>query len=169
MSRELEAKIRQLSEAFQGWQDREVSVFDALGELLEITDSRAVGLWRLEGNSLQLVGFQAKSDMPADVKRGFAEATRTVSLNQTGLGIVKAAVDRRPAVAHREAGETGLSDSAGWLARFEAVQSLAVPIGEGERMTGVLAMSTANRFVEDDETWQLLTGIAARLGNDNRF
>jgi GAF domain-containing protein len=42
--------------------------------------------------------------------------------------------------------------------------SLAVPIIWEEELIGVLAMSTANPFVEQDDTWRLLTEIARQLG-----
>ncbi len=158
-------QINRLAQGFKDWRNSKASVGIALEELLAATDSRAVGLWRIESQSLQLVGFRAKPDMPAEVQSGFAEATRQVPLDQIGLGIVKAVVNRGPAVANVEVGKLGLADSASWLAKFEAVQSLAVPIFDGEHIAGVLAMSTARRFRENDETWRLLTGVAGRLGN----
>ena len=160
-----DAQIRRIADPMRNWFEPGGSVENALSELLSATDSRAVGLWRLEGASLRLVGFQAKSDMPESVQAGFAEATREVPLDQTGLGIVKAVLHRGPAVAHVEAGETGLSDSASWLVKFAAVMSLAVPILDREEIVGVLAMSTANPFYENDETWRLLAGVAERLGD----
>ena len=162
---EMETQINRFTQAFRDWRKSEGSVENALDDLLTETDSRAVGLWRLDSESLHLVGFRAKPDMPAEVRTGFADATRQVPLFQTGLGIVKAVVKRGPAVANVEAGQAGLADSASWLAKFEAVQSLAVPIFAGEDIIGVLAMSTAHPFREHDETWQLLTGVAGRLGS----
>ena len=44
------------------------SIADALDALLAATDSRAVGLWRLEGESLKQVGFRAATDMPRQAR-----------------------------------------------------------------------------------------------------
>lgn len=155
---------RQIAQALCGGLALDDIIAAALKDLIALTDSRAVGLWRLEGDSLVLVGFAATPDMSQEVQEGFAEATKTVSLTQTRLGIVCAVNRRQPAVAVVNAKPDGLVDSAGWLAKFQAVQSLSVPIIHQEKIIGVLALSTANPFAEGDEIWQLLTGLAERIG-----
>lgn len=155
---------RQIAQALRGGSALDDIIDTALKDLIALTDSRAVGLWRVEGEALLLVGFAAKPDMPKDIQKSFADATRKVSLTQTRLGIVSAVLARAPAVAVVNAGPEGLVASAGWLAKFEAVQSLSVPILHQAKIIGVLALSTANPFAEGDEIWQLLTGLAERIG-----
>lgn len=162
---DVETQIHHFATQLQGWPAVLSSVEDTLTELLAITDSRAIGLWHVEGETLRLDGFAAKPDMPKEVQEGFAAATETVSLSQTGLGIVSAVIHRKPMVAHVEPGPTGLVDSASWLAKFDSVQSLSTPITDGETIRGVLAVSTAKPFDENDDFWRLLTGIASRLSD----
>jgi GAF domain-containing protein len=155
---------RQIAHALRGESGLEDVIDTALKDLLALTDSRAVGLWRVDKDALVLAGFAARTDMPKDIQESFAQATREVSLTQTRLGIVSAVNHKAPAVAVINAGPEGLVDSAGWLAKFQAVQSLSVPIVQQGRIIGVLAVSTANPFSEGDEIWQLITGLAERIG-----
>ena len=101
--------------------------------------------------------------MPADVIEAFAAATRVVSLQQTGLGIVNAAVTQQPTVALLAVNGGRLPGSASWLERFEAVQSLAVPIMAKGRVRGVLALSTAYAFGPDHAAWLLTMNLAERI------
>jgi GAF domain-containing protein len=156
-----QAHIQQIASALRG---SDASPQEALTALLDVTDSRAIGLWRAGENSLRLAGFSAKPDMPQEVREGFQSATREVPFTQTGLGIIQTVQTRQPAIANIETGKDALPVSASWLARFNAVMSLAVPIIWEEELIGVLAMSTANPFVEQDDTWRLLTEIARQLG-----
>lgn len=88
---------------------------------------RAAGVWRVEGDRLEQVVFDAAPDLPGEVAEGFARATRSVDLSHVDLGIVKAVNTGQPAVsiALELAAETG---SGYWLRAFEASRSVAVPI-----------------------------------------
>ena len=101
--------------------------------------------------------------MPEDVRREFAEATKRVPLSEVGLGIVKAAVSGQPAVA-KVIGAAGLGQSAGWLARFEARQSVAFPVFLKSKVVGVLASSSWEEMVDGDAEWRLISRLAAELG-----
>lgn len=154
---------RQLAELFsQCWQSG-TGANEALDQYLAVTNSRAVGLWRLVADELQIVGFRGCSSMPIEVAQGFEDATRVVSLQQTGLGIVKAAVSQQPTVALLATNGGQLPGSASWLERFEAVQSLAVPVISEGHVRGVLALSTAYSFGPDHGAWQLTTELAERI------
>ena len=131
--------------------------------LLGALRARAVGLWRVRQDHLDQVGFRAVSDMPEDVQREFAAATKRVPLSEIGLGIVKAAVSGQPAVA-QVVGKPGLGQSAGWLARFEARQSVAFPVFHRGAVVGVLASSSTEEMQEGDRDWQLLWKLAAEIG-----
>jgi hypothetical protein len=139
------------------------SADEALDAYLVATNSRAVGWWRQMDDELQVIGFRGHPTMPEDVVQGFAAATRVVNLQQTGLGIVKAAVSQQPTVALLASSGGTLAGSATWLERFASVQSLAVPIIHGSRVRGVLALSTAYPFGPDHTSWQLTMQLADRL------
>ncbi|MES2788505.1 MAG: GAF domain-containing protein [Planctomycetota bacterium] len=139
------------------------SADSALDDYLEATNSRAVGLWRLVDDELHVIGFRGHATMPVDVVDGFAAATQVVNLQQTGLGIVKAAVSQQPTVALLAISGGTLPGSASWLERFAAVQSLAVPIIRGGRVRGVLALSTAYSFGPDHAAWLMTVRLAERL------
>lgn len=158
--------LEHLAELFRRCLKTGGSVDDALDVYLEATNSRAVGCWRQVDDELQVVGFRGHPTMPANVVEGFAEATRVVNLQQTGLGIVKAAVSQQPTVALLATSGGTLAGSATWLERFESVQSLAVPIIRDNRVRGVLALSTAYLFGPDHSSWQLTTQLADRLAED---
>jgi hypothetical protein len=99
-----------------------------LTAVLNATDARASGLWRVQGDRLILLGFAAAASLESRVARDFAEATRTVPLDRTGLGIVRAWNEGRPVVtwAHEQPADAG---SGRWLRAFNAERSVAVPIG----------------------------------------
>lgn len=136
-----------------------------LRELVSETQARAAGCWRLHDNNLELIGFGAADDMDSDVDLGFRDATRRVALDQLGLGIVKAAVSRKPAIGHRDPAENGLTGSASWIVRFQANTSLAVPIQRSRNgeVVGVLAVSTADVVHPDHPVWSLLHEFADQL------
>ncbi len=138
---------------------------EALESLLAATASRAAGLWRLDGEQLVQLGFGAVAEMSLEVSSSFADATKTVSMTQRGLGIVQAAMTATPTVAQLDASESGLESSASWLARFEARASLAVPIKSRTEVVGVLAISSTAVPVEGDPSWELMQAVAARLGD----
>lgn len=136
-----------------------------MSRLVASTEARAAGCWRLEQQSLKLIGFGWAPDMPVEVSQGFQAATRCVSLQQTGLGIVKAAVTEKPAIALRDASVTGLNGSASWLVKFDAYSSLAAPIRSAEagNVIGVLAVSTAAIIQDGDPLWQQISCLSREL------
>lgn len=136
-----------------------------LRRLLRATGSRAVALWRLAGRELQLLGFEAVDDMPAEVRDGFAAATARLSLAQVQLGCVQAALTRQPTVATCREAHSGLVQSAGWISRFGAVQSLAIPILRHGDVSGVLAISTPYLFGVEDPAWQLVQRLSDGLAD----
>ncbi len=135
----------------------------ALDLVLGTTNSRAAGFWRLEGDALKLLGFRSAADMPEEVHGNFSSATRKVSLESTGLGIVKAVLEKRPSSALRQNPDGTMGESATWLERFQAEQSLAVPVQASRRILGVLAISAPYRFGEETFSWQLLIYVAESL------
>jgi len=157
--------ISLLEDIVAAWQAG-VSMDGVLSRFVVETDARASGCWRLEEGCLRLIGFGWASDMPAEVSQGFQDATRRVPLDQTGLGIVKAALGVRPVVGHRDPGSTGLEGSASWIAKFQANSSLAVPIREPKRGTilGVFAVSTASAIIEGDRLWNVMLRVSEELG-----
>lgn len=133
---------------------------------LQACEARAVGLWQRQGNDLIQLGYASCPDMAPDVHRDFSEGTKKVSLSQTGLGIVRATLTKEPAVATLEPEKTGLPGSAGWLARFGALESLACPILIPNGEVGwVFAVSAAYRFEPGNPHWNTVTGVAERLGH----
>ena len=155
--------LEQLAELFSKCWKSGGSADTALDAYLGATNSRAVGLWRRVDDELQVIGFRGHPTMALDVIAGFSAATRVVSLQQSGLGIVKAAVSQQPTVALLATSGGTLVGSASWLERFDAVQSLAVPILGAGRVRGVLALSTAYPFGPDHASWLLTTRLADRL------
>jgi len=135
--------------------------------LLAAAGARATGLWRLEGAFLVLAGFRAVPEMDPEVVRAFQAATARVPLDRRELGIVEAAVAGAPAAAR--AGPPGGHDGAGrggspgWLVRFGAAQSLAVPVLRGGRVSAVIAISRAEPFPRGSPPWTLLEDVAAAL------
>ena len=91
--------------------------------------ARAAGCWRVDGDRLEQVAFSAADDLPGEVARGFAGATRSVSLDEAGLGIVRAARSGVPVVSRAEDLPAG-SGSGLWLRRFAATLSVAVPVND---------------------------------------
>ncbi|NOX56547.1 MAG: GAF domain-containing protein [Planctomycetes bacterium] len=136
-----------------------------LAELLDRTKARATGLWFLADRELHLVAFQGVSEMPEKVKQEFIEATRHVPLTQTGLGIVKAVVKESPALSFVDAQPRTAATSAGWLERFGARSSVAVPVKDAGRIVGVLAISTAEELSEGSPAWSIMVQVALSIGN----
>src|SRR4051794_28585393 len=95
--------------------------------LLQALNARAAGCWRVAGDRLEQLTFIPGHDLDDTVAREFAQATRSVALSQTELGIVQA-VRTGEAVVSR-AGELPVDTGSGfWLQRFGATRSVAVPI-----------------------------------------
>lgn len=159
------AELDQIGQMFAAAQRGECSLEQPITRFLEACEARAVGLWQREGENLVQLGYASCADMPPDVHRDFRDGTKCVSLSQTGLGIVRATLTRAPAVATLEPEKTGLPGSAGWLARFGAVESLACPILKANGEVGwVFAVSAAYRFEQGNDHWNTVTGVADRLG-----
>jgi len=156
-----QAIARRLRAAFEG--DLERGLAAALDLILEATGSRATGLWCLEGDRLKLLSFRSAAAMPREVHRGFAEATREVSLEARNLGIVQAALCRKPHPALRQDPDVKMGGSATWLERFEAEQSLAVPVHSSGPILGVLAISAPFLFDEESSPWRLLVRLGEAL------
>lgn len=160
-----------LVESFRAAWNAHVSMESCLSKLVIAANGRAAGCWRLEDGFLNLMGFCCAIDMPEEVDQGFRTATQRVSLDQTGLGIVKAAVSKSPAIGRRDANATGLIGSASWIEKFGATTSLAVPIFQANSMNvaGVVAVSTAAIIKECDPLWQSLLHLSQKLSQtDNR-
>ncbi|HVW01613.1 MAG TPA: GAF domain-containing protein [Planctomycetaceae bacterium] len=153
----------EIVDAFQEALPHHRDVQAPLELLLTATAARAVGLWCVAGDSLLQLGFFAHPDMDPQTALDFATATECVGLDQLGLGIVKAAVSRAPAVATLSPSNT-LGASASWLERFGARQSFAAPVLHGSQVVGVLAISTAAVHGPDAAEWNLVEQLAERLG-----
>ncbi len=117
------------------------------GQLIESLradfNGRASGLWEVdvEGNRLIQVAFAPAPDMPVEVAQAFAKATQSIPLDRLDLGVVKAIVDRSPAVsiAKQLPAEAG---SGYWLRAFGAERSLAVPLRDSEgKIRAVLSIA----------------------------
>ena len=119
----------------------------------------AAGYWRLdpEGKRLVQVVFVPGAQLDPQVGREFAAATREVSLDQTTLGIVVAAIKGQPAVSRVEDLPAD-SGSGRWLRAFGACRSLAVPLHDPQgSVRAVVSVALTDRNHTDDET------IAQRL------
>lgn len=137
-----------------------------LAPLLAATQARAVGCWRQVDGDLHLAGFLAVDDMPAAVQNEFVAATCRVSLSQTQFGIVQAVRQRGPAINHRAMTPDGpMEGSIGWLGRFEAASSLAIPFYRDGQLVGALAVATRDRIDADDAVWRLVVDVAKRLSD----
>jgi GAF domain-containing protein len=155
--------LAEITAAFQSALAAHREVQQPLELLLTATAARAVGLWCVAGESLLCLGFCAHPGMDPQTAFDFATATECVGLGQSGLGIVKAAVSRAPAVAELSPSNT-LGASASWLERFGARQSFAVPVMQDSQVTGVLAISTASVHGPDAAEWNLVERLAESLG-----
>lgn len=138
------------------------SADEPLDVLLAATGARATGLWIVRETALELRSFRAVAGMAREVQEEFTSATAKVSLESAGLGIVKAALTREPTVAYLGTG--ALEGSGGWLRRFGAVQSLALPVIDGGKVVGVLAVSAAEEFGSKSRLWRWLERLATDIG-----
>lgn len=137
----------------------------ALSKFLKRIDCNAVGLWKVEEGTLVQIGFVPDGKMPKHVAEEFTAATRRVSLDQMGLGIVNAAVNQKPTIAKSLSRGGSLPGSGSWLDRFEALQSLSMPIVHDGITIGVLAVSANYFFDEEHESWQVTRELAERLAS----
>lgn len=160
----MQQQATEIVEQFESVIRHQRSISDVLDRLLEVLDGRAIGLWRCESGNLVQLGFRADARMNEQVKQEFAALTQEVSLKNTGLGIVKAVLDQTPAIGTLQANESGLQGSSEWLQRFEAKQSYAIPVFEGDQVVGVLAVSTNQVHQAGDPEWELQSQIAREMG-----
>jgi hypothetical protein len=108
-------------------------------------DGRAAGYWRLDQETglLSQLCFVPGADLDPEVGRQFAAATKSVSLSQTSLGIVAAAITGRPAVSRVDEIPAD-SGSGRWLRAFGASHSVAVPFRDAfGSVIGVLSIALA--------------------------
>ncbi|WP_417383795.1 hypothetical protein [Gimesia sp.] len=160
----MQQQVTEIVEQFESVLHQQRSICDVLDHLMEVLGGRAIGLWRCEASHLKQLGFCADSQMDAQVKSEFAALTQEVSLQNTGLGIVKAVIDQKPAIGTLQANESGLQGSSEWLQKFAAKQSYAIPVFEGDQVVGVLAVSTNQVHQAGDPEWELQTQVAREIG-----
>ncbi len=160
----MEIQVDQVVAQFEEELHEQNSVSGVLDLLLEQLNGRAVGLWKREAGQLVQVGFRAVPEMDEQVQQDFAALTRQVSLDNTGLGIVKAALEQEPAIGTLSSTKSGLAGSAEWLQKFGAAQSYAVPVFESGEVAGVLAISTVSAHQAGDMEWENLSRIADGIG-----
>lgn len=151
------------SSALSGGSPRAV----AMEALLIATSARAVGLWELVDSNLIQWGFAACPEMPAEVARDFAAATKSVPVSKDGLGIVRAVNTRVPTVATLQPEITGLPGSAGWIARFGATHSLSAPLIDARGvLRGALAVSTLETLEPSCENWERIVRLADHIAGE---
>ncbi|QDU50090.1 hypothetical protein [Gimesia panareensis] len=160
----MELQVEQVVAQFETELREQKCVSGVLDLLLEQLGGRAIGLWRCEAGNLLQVGFRAVPDMDQQVQQDFAALTHQVSLENTGLGIVKAALERKPAIGMLSSTQSGLPGSSEWLLKFGAQQSYAVPVFEADEVAGVLAISTDCIHQAGDAEWEIQTRIADGIG-----
>jgi hypothetical protein len=137
--------------------DASATPADRVEALLHALGARAAGLWRVAGDGLEQVAFIAGPGLPAEVARAFAEATRSVPLDQAGLAIVQAATRRVPVISRADELPAD-SGSGQWLRAFGAARSVAVPLGDPRGIIiAVLAVALPDGPPDDQ-------AIADRLG-----
>jgi hypothetical protein len=121
-----------------------------LAELRLDLEARAAGYWWHAGDWLEQVTFVASPALPAEVAAGFAEATRSVPLSRTELGIVRAAIGGEPVVSR--ASELPADDGSGyWLRAFGATRSVAVPLHDVKGdVRAVVSVALADCPYDDD-------------------
>jgi hypothetical protein len=127
-----------------------------LAELRLDLEARAAGYWWHAGDWLEMLAFAPSPAMAEDVGRGFVEATRSVALARTELGIVRAAVSGEPTVSRA----SELPDDSGsgyWLRAFDADRSIAVPLFDPKgAVRAVVSVALADCPLDD-------AAVAARV------
>src|SRR3954447_19996834 len=128
--------------------------------LLHSLDARAAGCWRVVGDRLEQVSFVAGRDLAGEVARAFSEATRSVSLGQTTLGIVRAVQSGGPTVSLA----SELPDDSGsglWLRRFGATRSVAVPLLDSRgRVHAVVSLALGDGPIDADVIGRIRDDVA---------
>jgi hypothetical protein len=112
---------------------------------------------------LVLEAFAASNDLPAPVTTGFAEATRSVALAFTDLGIVRAAVTGQTAVSR--ASELPPDTGSGrWLRAFDAEVSIAAPLLDSAgRVLAVLSVALPSREIPVETIVEVLRAQGQRI------
>jgi hypothetical protein len=133
----------------------------ALASVRRRLDARAAGAWRVEGDRLARLAFDAAPDMPPDVAGRFASMTVSVPLDRRELGIVAAVVEGRRAVS--VAAELPADGGSGdWLRKFAADRSVAVPIRDAAgAVVGVVSVALVGPGLTDDEVESRLREAAS--------
>jgi DNA-binding IclR family transcriptional regulator len=131
-----------------------------LAELRIDLEARAAGYWWHAGDWLEQVAFVASRALAADVIAGFAEATRSVPLSQTELGIVRAALSGEPTVSR--VSELSEGDGSGyWLRAFGAVRSVAVPLRDPKgEVRAIVSVALADEALGDDDVVARIHAVA---------
>jgi DNA-binding IclR family transcriptional regulator len=123
-------------------------------------EARAAGYWWVAGEWLEQLAFVPSLALPEEVAHGFAEATRTVSLAQSNLGIVQAALSGTVTVSRA----SELPDDAGsgyWLRAFGATRSIAVPLHvPGGPVRAVVSVALADTPLDDDSVAERVVATA---------
>ncbi len=123
---------------------------------------RAAGFWWIAGNMLELVAFVASPALPKEVIGGFVEATRSVPLSQTDLGIVRTAVEETVTVS-RASELPAESGSGYWLRAFGAVRSVAIPLHDAHGTTkAVLSVALPDDSRDDHDVTDRMLEIARK-------
>lgn len=158
MQEQIEEILTQIEQAFQ-----EKTFAPVLDRIMDLLKGRAIGIWHCDNQGqLIQIGFRAVAEMDEQVRKQFSSFTKQVSLENTGLGIVKAVVERKPTIGTLQ--NPGLQGSSEWLKKFGAQQSYAVPIFENDQVVGVLAISTTCAHQIGDFEWESLKKIAEGIG-----
>lgn len=125
--------------------------------------ARAAGHWRLDPDGLTQTAFAPAPELSAEVADGFARASANVSLTQTNLGIVGAALTGTPSISVASAlpAEAG---SGYWLRAFGADRSLALPLLDEGRVTSVVSVAVAEAPPDDHALLSELRLLALELG-----
>ena len=145
------------------WRQSDDSKRSVIRDLLDTFNARAAGCWRRDEGELVCLEFVGADDMPVEVQSGFLDVMRRVSMSRVELGCVRAAVEMQPVIAREDAAQQGMSGSASWLTRFEAGQSLAIPMLQNGDVIGVLAIATAEQFDESSDVWQAMRRMVAAI------
>jgi hypothetical protein len=128
--------------------------------------ARAAGLWRLDEDRRELVqvAFAPGPELSDEVAAGFAQATRSVGLEQGNLGIVVAVTTGRFASSWAETlpAEVG---SGRWLRAFGAVRSVAVPLADVTgRVVSVLSVALPSPEPVDEDVAESVRRFAWECG-----
>jgi hypothetical protein len=140
---------------------------EVVARLLQSVGARAAGLWRAEGDCLVQKAFVGCAELPSDVARQFAAATRSVPLTEVSLGIVAAATTGQTVVS-RVSEQPADAGSGRWLRAFGAERSVAVPLHDNRGnvcavLSVALAAGAPGDLVVDDRLREVGLGVLTPL------